>query len=166
MAGLALTGKGLLARRLGQLAEAETFLANPDDLPCREPAAGARSCWRRSGTSPIWPATPGPVRLVTARPSCWPTPTATPGAWRWPWRAWPPPPPSRGTGPRQRACLGVASRLRDTHGGPVVPSARGDVDRAVDRAMVLLGEAGFAAAYADGRAADLADVLAEQLISG
>ncbi|WP_309061735.1 BTAD domain-containing putative transcriptional regulator [Streptomyces sp.] len=48
--------------------------------------------------------------------------------------------------------LGTAAAVRDSVGAPLPPAERADVDRAAGRAREALGEPGFAAAFARGRA--------------
>jgi predicted ATPase/DNA-binding CsgD family transcriptional regulator len=55
--------------------------------------------------------------------------------------------------------LGAAGRLRETIGAPVHPVDRADHERAVQASQAALGETAYAAAWADGRAMSLDQVI-------
>jgi hypothetical protein len=56
---------------------------------------------------------------------------------------------------RRAACLlGTADATRRSTGAPLPPAERGDVERITARIRAGLGEAGFAAAFAEGATAD------------
>jgi non-specific serine/threonine protein kinase len=59
--------------------------------------------------------------------------------------------------------LGAASRLRETMGAPVAPAALTVHGQALGRARAALGEAAFAAAWAEGRAQSRDEAIAEAL---
>jgi predicted ATPase len=59
--------------------------------------------------------------------------------------------------------LGAASRLRETMGAPVAPAALTRHEQAIGRARLALGEAAFAAAWAEGRAQTRDQAIAEAL---
>jgi hypothetical protein len=59
--------------------------------------------------------------------------------------------------------LGAASRLRETMGAPLAPAALTGHEQALGRARVALGEAAFAAAWAEGRAQSRDEAIAEAL---
>jgi hypothetical protein len=67
---------------------------------------------------------------------------------------------ARGDGGAAAQFLGHAARLRDDAGVTVPTFQRDDITRACDAAVAVLGADAFAAAFARGRQAHLADLLA------
>src|SRR6185437_5432716 len=55
---------------------------------------------------------------------------------------------------------GAAEGLREAIGQPLTPGERGDHDRAIAALRAVLGEAAFAAAWAEGRALPLDEAIA------
>jgi predicted ATPase len=70
---------------------------------------------------------------------------------------------AREQAPRAVRLLGAASRLRETMGAPVAPAALRGHEEAIGRARLALGEAAFAAAWAEGRAQTRDQAIAEAL---